>query len=89
MAQSSISTRVNEVITLSKKVTASVMCPDFSTLCDTERGDLTGQDDFVRDIHSIESAEGMHEFLKERFIDPLAHQGQCETPPNRIQEHVN
>ena len=74
MAQPSISTRMNEVITLSKKVTASVMGPDFSTLCDTELGDLTGQDDFVRDVHLIDSAKGMHEFLKERFTDPLAQQ---------------
>ena len=73
MAQQSIST-LNEVITLSKKVTASVMGPDFSTLCDTELGDLTGQDDFVRDAHAIDSAEGVHEFPKERFIDPLTQQ---------------
>ena len=45
MAQPSISTRMNEVLTLSKKVSSSVMGPDFSTLCDTELDDLTGQED--------------------------------------------
>ena len=73
MAQQSIST-LNEVITLSKKVTASVMGPDFSTLCDTELGDLTGQDDFVDEIQAIDSAEDLRAFLKERFTDPLAQQ---------------
>ena len=71
MAQQSIST-LNEVITLSKKVTASVMGPDFSTLCDTALGDLTGQDDFVDGIQAIDSAEDLRAFLKERITDPLA-----------------
>ena len=73
MAQQSIST-LNEVITLSKKGLTSVMGPDFSTLCDTELDDLTGQEDFVRDIQAIDSAEDLRAFLKEKFTDPLVQQ---------------
>ena len=79
---------MNEVITLSKKVTASVMGLDFSARCDTELGDLTWQDDFVRDIHLIDSAEGMHEFLKERFTDPLAQQVKAKAK-NHLTEFKN
>ena len=82
MAQPSISTRMNEVLTLSKKVSSSVMGPDFSTLCDTELDDLTGQEDFIRDIQSIDSAEDMRNFLKERFTDPLAQQVKTKTKDN-------
>ena len=64
------------------------MCPDFSTLCDTELGDLTGQDDFVRDIHAIDSAEDMREFLKERFTDPLAQQVKANAK-NHLTEFKN
>ena len=74
MAQPSVSARMNEVLTLSKKVSSSVMGLAFSTLCDTKLNDLIGQEDFIRDIKDIDSAEDMRNFLKEMVTDPLAHQ---------------